>query len=90
MSKSQRLIASLLTVNAILMAGLLWVQVAARPILAESAYAQRNVLPNAGAQRSQMIGILTDIKRSVEDTNKTLKSGKVQVRLAQPTNSRRK
>ena len=78
MSKGRRLIAVLLTVNALLLAALLWVQVAETPILARPALAQRQ-LPNAGLQRDRMIALLDAIRKSSEETKNILKSGRVKV-----------
>ena len=80
MSKLQRLITTLLTVNAILLAGLLWVQLAARPIFAEVAYAQS---PNAGLQREQMMRLLVDVRKAAQATQKVLESGYVRVVVVQ-------
>ena len=79
MSKGRRLIAVLLTVNALLLAALLWVQVAGTPILARPALAQRQQLPNAGLQRDRMIAMLDAIRKSSEETKNILKSGRVKV-----------
>ncbi len=85
MSKTQRAIASLLTVNALLLAGLLWVQIAETPIMAKTASAaqQRQRLPNAGAQRQQMVSLLNEIRKSVESTKKTLESGRIKVQIVE-------
>ena len=40
MSRAQRVISSLLSVNALLLAGLLWTQIADKPILARTAVAK--------------------------------------------------
>ncbi len=80
MSKAQRLITTLLTVNAVLLAGLLWVQVAAHPIFAEVAYAQS---PNAGLQRDRMMRQLADIQKAAQATQKVLETGYVRVVVVQ-------
>ena len=83
MSKAQRLITSLLTLNTLLLAGLLWTQIAETPIMAKTASAaqQRPRLPNAGAQRQQMVVLLNEIRKSVESTKTTLESGRIKVEV---------
>ena len=79
MSKGRKLTAVLLTVNALLLAAILWVQVAETPFLARTALAQRQQLPNAGLQRERMIALLDAIRKSSEETKNILKSGRVKV-----------
>lgn len=81
MPKGQKPIAAMLTVNAALLAGLLWVQVASKPVLAESAYAQA---PNAGLQREQIIRQLAEIEKSGQAIKKVLESGYVRIVVIQP------
>ena len=91
MSRGQRIIASLLTVNAVLLGGLLWVQIAEKPVFAESAYAQRGgQLPNAGAQRDLMIQQLTQIQQATQATQKVLESGTVKVVITQPPKTKKR
>ena len=85
MSRHQRLMTTLLTVNAILLSGLLWVQVASRPLFAREAAAQQRNLPNAGAQRDVMTKLLNEIRKSSDATYKILKSGQIKVVVTQPT-----
>jgi type II secretory pathway component PulM len=87
MSRAQRTITSLLTVNALLLGGLLWVQIAERPILARQAMAQRS-LPNAGAQRDRMIRLLDEIRKSSADTKKLLEKGQIKVEVTKLPSSK--
>ena len=68
MSKGRKLTAVLLTVNALLLSALLWVQLAGTPILARPALAQRQQLPNAGLQRERMQATLEAIRKSLDET----------------------
>jgi uncharacterized membrane protein len=87
MSKGRKLIAVLLTVNALLLAALLWVQVAETPILARPALAQRQQLPNAGLQRERMLATLEAIRKSVDETRTILKTGRVKVVPVAPSST---
>ena len=87
MSKGRKLIAVLLTVNALLLAALLWVQVAETPILARPALAQRQQLPNAGLQRDRMLATLEAIRKSVDETRTILKTGRVKVVPVAPSST---
>ncbi|MHC4103160.1 MAG: hypothetical protein ACYSW1_20015, partial [Planctomycetota bacterium] len=87
MSKGRRLIAVLLTVNAVLLSALLWVQLAETPILARPALAQRQQLPNAGMQRERMLASLEAIRRSVDETRTILKTGRVKVVPVAPSST---
>ncbi|MBT8485401.1 MAG: hypothetical protein HKO59_06100 [Phycisphaerales bacterium] len=85
----------ILTVNALLLAGLLWTQVADAPALAADAVAGppvRNPL-DAGAQRQRMIdsintmnrsldGSLRELTRTVGKMNQTLTSGRLRVEVS--------
>jgi len=84
----------ILTVNAVLLAGLLWTQVAEQPVLAETAVAQSRskpsadgkykgsyYKPNAAQQRADQMKILEAIQKSVEAQTKLLSSGKVKVEV---------
>lgn len=73
----------ILTINAVLLAVVLWVQVAERPLLAETALAQpsRIKIPNANDQRFQMINELKNMSKSLEVTRKLLESGKIKVEV---------
>ncbi|MHC4140335.1 MAG: hypothetical protein ACYSUF_00150 [Planctomycetota bacterium] len=85
MSRAQRVIASLLTVNALLLAGLVWVQIAERPLLATPAVAQQRSLPNAGGQRDQMVALLNEIRKTSEATRRVLETGRVRVEVVAPS-----
>jgi hypothetical protein len=76
----------ILTVNAVLLTGLLWTQIASQPLLASTATAQSRtkqatapVIPNAADQRNKMINALADLKRSVDAQRQLLESGKLKV-----------
>ena len=76
----------ILTVNAVLLGGLLWTHVASSPILEQSATAQVGAkdgagVPNAADQRQKMIEALRDIKASVDSTKKLVESGKLKVEV---------
>lgn len=76
----------ILTVNAILLAGLLWTQVAGRAPLTPEAHAQTSQsgtgFVNAAEQRQRMIEALNEIKGSVEATRKMVESGRMKVEVA--------
>lgn len=78
----------ILTVNAILLATMLWVQVADQPLLAENASAQRRtkpsnqfVFPNDAAQRQKLIEEMKKMSKSMEATRKLIESGKLRVEV---------
>jgi len=79
----------ILTVNACLLAGLLWTQIMPQPPLAQRAVAEEIVgpdfprlgIPNAAEQRKKMIDSLTRLQRSVDAQQKLLQSGKVKVQV---------
>jgi hypothetical protein len=78
----------ILTVNAVLLGALVWGQLAARPVLAQSAAAQtsggsssQGAMINAAEQRQRMIEALQDIKRTVESTRTTIEAGKLRVEV---------
>jgi hypothetical protein len=78
----------ILTVNAVLLAGALWTQIAGGPVLTQSASAQSpggrdsgKGIPDAGAQREKMIEALRDLKASVDASRKLLESGKLRVQV---------
>jgi hypothetical protein len=74
----------ILTVNAGLLAGLLWTQVAGHAPLSAEAHAQSSGtgFVNAAEQRQRMIETLQEIKGSVEATRKVVESGKMKVEVA--------
>ncbi len=86
----------ILTVNAMLLATMLWVQVADNPILAENAIAQRRsnprqstanrgkkpfVFPNDADQRQKQIDEMIKIGKSIEATRKLIESGNLRVEV---------
>lgn len=83
----------ILTVNAVLLAGLLWTQVAGKALLASTASAQSNasgapigrsgdaMMTNAAEQRQKMIETLKDIKTSIDATRKVVEGGKMKVEV---------
>ena len=86
--RQSRYLNVILTVNALLLAGLIWTQVADRPLLADTASAQvRSVpntpvrMPNAANQRYEMISALRDLKRSVDSMQQTVAGGNLRVEV---------
>ena len=78
----------ILTVNAILLATMLWVQIADQPLLAENASAQRRtkpsnqfVFPNDADQRQKLIEEMKKMNKSMEATRKLIESGKLRVEV---------
>ncbi|MDY7108374.1 MAG: hypothetical protein SYC29_07025 [Planctomycetota bacterium] len=76
----------ILTVNAVLLTGLLWTQLADRPLLETEAAAQSRTKtpappapPNAAEQRAKMIKTLNGLKQSVDAQRKLMESGKLKV-----------
>jgi hypothetical protein len=75
----------ILTVNAVLLAGVLWTQIAGTPVLNSTANAQSAGgmgIPNAADQRQRQIEAIRDLKTSVDATNKLLTSGKLKVEVS--------
>jgi hypothetical protein len=76
----------ILTVNAVLLAGVLWTHVAGTPVLNSTANAQSPVggtgIPNAADQRQKQIEAIRELKVSVDATNKLLTSGKLKVEVS--------
>ena len=84
----------ILTVNAVLLAGLLWTQVVDRPVLAETAVAQSRskpnpnkdysgtyYKPNAAEQRKQQIEALNKLNESIQAQTMMLSSSKAKVEV---------
>jgi hypothetical protein len=75
----------ILTVNAVLLGGLVWSQIAGKAVLEQSATAQVNKegagVPNAADQRQKMIEALREMKTSIDANNKLLQSGKLRVEV---------
>jgi anti-sigma28 factor (negative regulator of flagellin synthesis) len=77
---------AILTVNAVLLAVLIWTQAAPMPVEAQSAHAQstsapRRGIPNAAEQRQKMIAAMQDMKKSVDGLRNSIESGKVKVEV---------
>ena|SRR6185503_2642628 len=85
----------ILTVNAVLLAGLLWTQIAGKAMLASEAAAQSTasgtplgragadaVMTNAAEQRQRMIESLKEIKTSIDATRKVVEGGKMKVEIS--------
>ena len=78
----------ILTVNAALLAGLLWSQVAGSPVLTQSAVAQSAGaekpavgIPNAADQRQKAIEALRELNATVASLKKTIEGGKLKVEV---------
>ena len=78
----------ILTVNAALLAGLLWSQIAGQPGLAQSASAQTagadktaTGIPNAADQRQKVIESLRELNGTVSSLKKSIESGKFKVEV---------
>jgi len=85
----------ILTVIAILLSSMLWVQVADQPILAENATAQSRskprkstasrgkpfVFPNDSDQRQKLIEEMKKVVTAVEATRKLIESGNIRVEV---------
>ena len=79
---------AVLTVNAVLLSGLLWTQIAERPLLDSSAGAQSRTrpagvptIPNAAKQRDEMIKAIDELRVAVKAQQRLLESGKVRVEV---------
>ena len=67
----------ILTANALLLAGLLWTQIADSPVLVEDAAAVTtappfNGVPNAGRQREEIVKAVNALAKDVQKTNQLL------------------
>lgn len=75
----------ILTVNAVLLAALVWVQVtgpaAPQPATAVAGTTMVQGIPNAGAQRERMVRAIQSLEESVNGVSKTLAGGKLAVRV---------
>ncbi|MHC4946900.1 MAG: hypothetical protein ACYTG1_01365 [Planctomycetota bacterium] len=92
--RQQKYLNVILTVNAVLLAGLLWTQLAETPILARTADAQVRSVPyqrdvtrpgtvlNAGKQRAETNQSLREIKQELADISQRLSSGDLEVRVS--------
>ena len=76
---------AILTLNAVLLAGLLWTQIASSPmsteVVAQSSFQTPGPGPDPGRQRVQMIQELQSIRSQVMDINASIKRG-LEVRLS--------
>jgi hypothetical protein len=84
----------ILTVNAVLLAGLIWTQIAGHSGLAQNAAAQStasggavnntgsSMMVNAGEQRQRMLEALKEIKTSIDATRKAVEGGKFKVEVS--------
>ncbi len=86
MRRRMRYLNAVLTVNAVLLTGLLWMQIVEQPVLSETAVAEQSNkpgirVPNAAEQRKKMHDELKLIKRSVDLTRRTLEAGKIKVEV---------
>jgi hypothetical protein len=96
----------ILTVNAMLLTGLLWTAIVGQPLLAGEASAQSRTrdlrtdpsgqvtvrdpetgrwtrvgIPNAGAQRADMVRSLRGIEQAISELQETLRSGAVKAQI---------
>ena len=82
--RQSRYLNVILTVNAVLLSGLLWTQVAERPMLAAEATAQsRNTAtpPNSAELRKRQLDETKALRRSVDELTKLVKSGNIKVKV---------
>jgi len=80
--KQSRYLNVILTVVAVLLTGLLWTHVADRPLLSADAEAmQRPGVPNAAAQRKEIIDTLRILSLQIEQTNRLFKEGKGKIEV---------
>ena len=79
----------ILTANAVLLAGLLWTQIAGQPLLSSSAVAQNRspagppvpTVPNAAKQRNENIKAIHELGRTMQEIMRMLRSGQVKVEV---------
>ncbi len=78
----------ILTANAVLLAGLLWTQIAGQPLLSSTAAAQNitparpvPTVPNAGKQRRELIDAIHQLRRTTQESMRLLTSGRVKVEV---------
>jgi hypothetical protein len=77
----------ILTVNAVLLAGVIWTTISGGTALSQPAMAQTGTgsgagVPNAADQRQKMIEALREMKTSVDATRKLVESGKIRVEVS--------
>lgn len=79
---SLRYLNIVLTVIALLLAAHLWTGWSATPVFESAAVAQSGGgIPDAGAQRKEMIDQLKKINQQVDQMSELLKSGRARVRI---------
>jgi hypothetical protein len=84
-----RYLNAILTVNAVLLGMLVWTQLVGGPLSAmhpavasaQSSSQPVQAVPNAAAQRQQMIEALREMRRTNDATHKLLESGRVRVQV---------
>ncbi len=85
--RQQKYLNVILTINAVLLAALVWTQVAERPVLDRTATAQiqsRAVqprFPNAAQQRSEIVRGLASLQKAVDKNTQILESGRMRVEV---------
>ena len=74
----------ILTVNAVLLAALLWTQIAGSSIGSQAVAQQPPTpgIPNAASQRQAIIDSIDKLRASVEDMHATIESGDMRVTVA--------
>ena len=80
--KRSRYLNVVLTMIAVLLAALVWISVADRPLLSSSASATPPGLPDAGSQRREIQRAVEDVETDIEKLYKLLSSGKLRVEVA--------
>ena len=78
----------ILTANAVLLAGLLWTQIAGQPLLSSTAAAQNRTparpvptIPNAAKQRNEIVAAIHELRRTTEETMRLIRSGRIKVEV---------
>jgi len=84
--KREQYLNVILTINALLLASLIWTQVADQPVLATTVEAQsaRNPpvrVPNAAEQRKRIADEVQALNKTVEATRKMIESGAIKVEV---------
>jgi len=84
--RSMKYLNVILTINAGLLAILVWTQVAGRPVVAAAEAAANDPspsggIPNASEQRKLMIEALERVQQSVEASNRLLAEGELRVEV---------
>ncbi len=84
--KREQYLNVILTINALLLASMIWIQIAEQPVLAGPAVAQdgrRNPIrvPNAAEQRKRIADEVQTLNRTLEATRKMIESGVIKVEV---------